>query len=469
MKTLLFGLVLAASAIRPADAANLYIGYQENGFEAEVSTANSPLEVATLAVGYGGDSNVLSIVAGGTVNSSAGFVGRGTWPNIPDYLAARANSLFVSGTGSTWNCGTLVVGEGRAFDNRLSIAGGGTVHGSSCTVGRYNFDWNNQLEATGSGSLLSIDNAITVGYRASGASLRIADGAAASSAQGIIGYSDGTIYHANNNTVTVSGSGSRWDISGRLEIGSPVDATNNRLAIAAGGTVAVNGGIDIHGEGNGIHVGDGGRLEIATGFDASHGNFALEAGGALSVAGQLSGFSLLGERSRLEAANLLGDLTVHGTFAPGNSPADCQLLGNLTLAPDGTLEIELGGYLPGAEHDRLAVAGLATLGGTLELAFLHAFSPTNGAVFDLFDWSGGVSGQFATIEASALADGLEWDTSALYSTGTLAVIPEPATGLLMLLAGGLVFFKTRILDQQRRNPMLAGIRRDGHRAAGTEW
>ncbi len=403
MKKLLFGLVLAASASRPADAANLYIGYQENGFEAEVSTANSPLEVAELAVGYGGDSNVLSIIAGGTVNSAAGFVGRGTWPNIPDYLVARANMLLVSGAGSTWNCGTLVVGEGRSFDNRLSIAGGGIVHGNSCTVGRYNFDWNNQLEVSGSGSLLSIDNAITVGYRASGASLHIAGGAAASSAQGTIGFSDGTIYDANNNTVTVSGSGSRWDVSGRLEIGSLVDATNNRLAIGAGGTVAVNGDIDIRGEGNGIRIGDGGQLEIG------------------------------------------GDLIA-----------------------SGTLEIELGGYLPGTEHDRLAVTGLATLGGTLELAFLHAFSPTNGAVFDLFNWNGGVSGQFATIEASALADGLEWDTSALYSTGTLAVIPEPATGLLMLLAGGLVFFKTRILDQQKRNPMRAGVRRDGRRAAGTE-
>lgn len=394
MKTLLFGLVLAASASRPADAANLYIGYQENGFEAEISTANSPLEVATLAVGYGGNSNVLSIIAGGTVNSSDGFVGRGTWPNIPDYLAARANSLFVSGTGSIWNCGTLVVGEGRAFDNRLSIAGGGTVHGSSCTVGRYNFDWNNQLEVTGSGSLLSIDNALTVGYRASGASLRIADGAAAASAQGLIGFSDGTIYDANNNTVTVSGSGSRWDISGQLEIGSPVDTSNNLLSIDAGGTVAVNGGLSIYGEENGIRIGDGGQLEIG------------------------------------------GDLIA-----------------------SGTLEIELGGYLPDTEHDRIAVTGLATLGGTLELAFLHAFSPTNGAVFDLFEWSGGVSGQFATIGSSALADGLEWDTSALYSTGTLAVIPEPATGLLMLLAGGLVFFKTRILDQQRRSSALPPWRR----------
>ena len=60
--------------------------------------------------------------------------------------------------------------------------------------------------------------------------------------------------------------------------------------------------------------------------------FNFNSGSALAVKGQLSGLSTLEADRRLETADVLGDMTVLGTYAPGNSPADSILNGALTLA-----------------------------------------------------------------------------------------------------------------------------------------
>jgi hypothetical protein len=152
---------------------------------------------------------------------------------------------------------------------------------------------------------------------------------------------------------------------------------------------------------------------------AGHFDFS---GGTLSVGGTLSNFSLLASSCRLEAADLAGDLTVHGTFAPGQSPADTMLDGAFVLASDGTLEMELAGYLPGTEYDRLTVTGESMLDGTLSIVLLNDFAPVYGATFDLFNWDGDVSGTFGVTNFPALGEGLGWDTSALYQDGIVAVV-----------------------------------------------
>lgn len=103
---------------------------------------------------------------------------------------------------------------------------------------------------------------------------------------------------------------------------------------------------------------------------------------------------------------------------------------------DGTLEMDLGGYALGSEYDHLTVSGLSSLDGTLDLVFLDDFSPANGTSFDLFNWDGGITNAFASINTPSLSGGLEWDTSELYTTGTLSVIPEPNVMTLFGVFGG---------------------------------
>ncbi len=166
-------------------------------------------------------------------------------------------------------------------------------------------------------------------------------------------------------------------------------------------------------------------------------------GSELSVEGQLSGLSNLESGRRLETPDLLGNLTVHGIFAPGTSPADSIVDGDLTIASDGTLEMELAGYVLGAEYDRLTITGFSTLDGLLDIVSLGGFSATNGASFNLFSWDGGVSGTFSDVSTTALSGGQYWDTSELYTTGQLSVIPEPGSIGLLGLGSGILLFARR--------------------------
>ena len=83
-------------------------------------------------------------------------------------------------------------------------------------------------------------------------------------------------------------------------------------------------------------------------------------------------------------------------------------------------------------YDLLDVDALLSLDGTLDVVLFDAFDPELGDTFDILDW-GTLNGAFHTVNLPSLSMGLNWDTSDLYGSGRLSVIPEPATiGLLAL-------------------------------------
>ncbi|HBO43613.1 MAG TPA: hypothetical protein DD670_06725, partial [Planctomycetaceae bacterium] len=95
---------------------------------------------------------------------------------------------------------------------------------------------------------------------------------------------------------------------------------------------------------------------------------------------------------------------------------------------DGILGVELD---PTTELCDKLVAGALALDGTLNVTSLGgAFA--NGQVFDILDWAS-LSGSFETVNLPALASGLSWDISDLYTSGELRVVPEPAMMSLLLL------------------------------------
>jgi hypothetical protein len=112
------------------------------------------------------------------------------------------------------------------------------------------------------------------------------------------------------------------------------------------------------------------------------------------------------------------------TLAPGDSPGALTLEGDLQLGHMAVLEVELAGLTQGVNYDLLSITGTADLGGALKVLLLDGFSPQLGAAFDVLDWSA-VTGTFDSISLPPLASGLAWNTSQLYTDGSLSVVASP--------------------------------------------
>jgi hypothetical protein len=121
-----------------------------------------------------------------------------------------------------------------------------------------------------------------------------------------------------------------------------------------------------------------------------------------------------------------------GTISPGHSPGIMEIKGDYTQGDGGTLLIELAGTNMGVDHDLLDVAGTAQLDGALQVVLLDGFRPQLGDVFDVLEFDS-LTSVFDEVAVPALTGSLGWDTSALYTKGSLSIIPEPQTILLLLL------------------------------------
>ncbi|MCA9230276.1 MAG: PEP-CTERM sorting domain-containing protein, partial [Planctomycetales bacterium] len=85
------------------------------------------------------------------------------------------------------------------------------------------------------------------------------------------------------------------------------------------------------------------------------------------------------------------DVVFNGTYAPGLSPAEVNIGGDMTLGSSATLEIELAGTSPGSGHDKINVAGTANLNGALDVLLIGGFENSISA-----------SDQFTVLDAGAL-------------------------------------------------------------------
>jgi glucose/arabinose dehydrogenase len=149
----------------------------------------------------------------------------------------------------------------------------------------------------------------------------------------------------------------------------------------------------------GFYLGDN-NLSVAVGKTLTlDDRVAIEFGGKLSGSGTVAG--LVENR--------------HGFVQPALD--DLDITGNFVQQAGGTLLIDIaaGGF------GKLLVSGSATLGGTLVVNLLGGYMPASGTLFDILDWNTS-SGTFSTVTLAPLAEGLVWNTSQLYISGTLSVI-----------------------------------------------
>jgi autotransporter-associated beta strand protein/T5SS/PEP-CTERM-associated repeat protein len=194
-------------------------------------TGSSLTNTNDLLVGYGGAMNSLSILDGGQATNLNAFIG---------YLAtADDNSVLVAGPGSVWtNTGTFYLGESGS-GNTLTVAGGGkvTVNGAvqDALIGFSVGSDGNSMIVTGFGSEFANDSTFYVGKGGATNDLQVLLGGLVTSKNVRIGGDAGS----DGNIATVDGSGSKWNISGTLRVGS--GGANNQLQISNGGVVTVTG------------------------------------------------------------------------------------------------------------------------------------------------------------------------------------------------------------------------------------
>ncbi len=82
----------------------------------------------------------------------------------------------------------------------------------------------------------------------------------------------------------------------------------------------------------------------------------------------------------------------------------------------GKLSLDIGGTAQGTDYAFLKVAGKATLGGELHLAFAPGFAPKSGQKFIVVTAAGGISGAFAAVTTSGVAVTPGQDATTFYVT-----------------------------------------------------
>ncbi|MCC7122649.1 MAG: filamentous hemagglutinin N-terminal domain-containing protein [Gammaproteobacteria bacterium] len=292
-----------------------------------------------------------TIAAGSTLTLSSGsFGGAGKLANLGTFNLAAGNvSARVVNQGNMNVASGVATFDGASFDQNggtLSIAGGATLNKNGGA-----FDWTGGTLA-GAGTLTMAGGA-SFGLVGNGA--RVLNGLTLNVAGltvpgGSLTVQAGTI---NAGGVTTVAPGALLDVTG---------GTFN----AAGATVNVDGT---------LHAG-GGAI--------SAGTMNVNTGGMLSGTGTIT-----------------GNVVNAGTVAPGNSPGILTVDGNYTQGAGGTLAIEIGGLLPGADYDRLAVTGTASLNGTLGVSLTGGFTPGASDVFRVLTAAAGVNGNFSTVTLPA--------------------------------------------------------------------
>lgn len=331
----------------------------------------------------------------------------------------------------------VVVVSNYSHDNELQVAG--TLHAATALIIGDNC-YDTIALVSGTGVLDS--GSIYLGDGSRGCRLLVKDGGMVRASSFSV-YGDetaGVAYTALQNYVSVSGPGSRLEVSGQLNIwspnapGQPGDPFDIPREIPAfldveDGAEVVTDSLAIA-NGSWLSIRSGGKLTIESDFNAATGRVFQMEDGTLSVGGELSGLANVDAGRRVEAASVLGSLNVDGILsAYGNSDA-ITIQGDLVMSEQGILEL--------SSTAGISISGETTLGGMLRVNFEHGPMPSVGDQIQLFDFQAGVSGQFESVEPLSSDGSLEWDLSELNSTGVLHVIPEPAT-LVLLGIGGLFF------------------------------
>lgn len=368
-------------------------------------TGSSWISDATFIVGTEGNGAVL-VQNGGAVSSLG-----------PTILGGEdsVGEIMVTGPGSSWT----VTNSGFAVgDGCLTIMDGATGFADlASTIGNGSIAMG-EIIVSGSGSSLTIQVRLDIGNTAQGLLSVTEQATVLIDGFAVIGF-----FGSGALDITSGGS---FSTTAQTFVAGQTDATADLSILNAGSFLHVGGLFELGGHGQCVMtVGDGGAVNVdGSSVMAANPSAVAEAtvtgsGSTWASADQLlvgsagqatllvkdngvvSAPSVVIETNGLVTGDGVLDGAVHngGEVSPGVdncSPAVFTVNGNYTQDPVGGLIIELGGTVPGQEHDVLAISGDSILDGTLVLSLFDGFLPQVDQQFEILT-ANSVSGTFPQI------------------------------------------------------------------------
>jgi fibronectin-binding autotransporter adhesin len=152
-----------------------------------------------------------------------------------------------------------------------------------------------------------------------------------------------------------------------------------------------------------------------------------------------------------------GSVIIGGSVTPGLTGAAGTLTftpanGNVTFQNTSSIAFELFGN---GNNDKLVVAatgaGLLDVSsmaaGSIGVTFAGGYTPSLGHSFDLLDWNGvsGLTTSLLNLSTAGFDPSWVWNTSLFTTNGTIsiALVPEPSRGLMLMIATGAVLQRRR--------------------------
>lgn len=434
--------------------------FRLNGFNETLGSLAGNGEVrldgGTLTVGGDGTDATYS----GTILGSGNLakIGNG-WQTLTANSSTLAGNLTVSGgtlmldgqypgiQKTSVLGGTLQINHASGLPGGAPVAldGGGTLHLNPCTGQTWTYDQaisgTGHLIKTGDGTLV-LNNSSHGGMTTIRQGTLVINDSLWAPGQMITVEQNGTLAAQGTIQRGLMGAG-RVTATGDLMIGS----------ISGGGSVNFDGLVEVGSNrvtllsSYQVWLGSatlsGGNLSALQGIWLTHtltGHGAVE--GSFHNGGTVTGGSQPWEPLEFKGlvtgdGSFAGNVQFSNIYSPGNSPAEVSLE-NMLLMNTSVLQMELAGTLRGTQYDHLNFSGTATLDGLLAVSLIDGFTPSLGQSFDLFD--GTLAGQFDVVQLPPLTAGWSWDTTDLYTDGTISVVPEPPT---LVLLGTILAYRLR--------------------------
>ncbi len=290
----------------------------------------------------------------------------------------------------TIGAGTITIAGTAFLDSPFTFVSGMTLFGTNILTDTGDINLTGIGATIGSNSNRGINMSIGTNIQSNSGNINIVGTAGNSIGddnKGILMHDGTNIETTGSGTITIQGTGgsgvdSNYGIE--VQVNTTISAENGDIAITGTSTdtdgldqigIIMDGTISTTGTGN-ISITGTSALANDPSIDIISSNVQIQSGGMITLTGNLGEINTPnGVASQAQFAGT--NTVINGKLAPGQSPGQLIIDGNLIMASDDTLEIEVSGFdNPGTEYDQIQVNGVVNL---------------NGATLNLLDSSGSFS------------------------------------------------------------------------------